>query len=345
MQSGKLKVGIIGLGHWGPKLVRNFFDHPKVKMTYVCDILESTFAHIDHLIDKNCCKTTNAYELIHSPEVDVVVVITPASTHFELVKEALFYNKHVFCEKPLTLEVAQDKELCLLAEKAGLKLAVGYNFLFNKGILKLKELIQNKCLGQIYYLTATRTHLGTIREDVDVIWDLAPHDISIMNFLLDALPERVSAVGRSHLSNDKQDVAFISLFYPSGLIGQIHVSWLDSNKERMVNVIGSKARAVFDDLNGLEPVRLFEKGIGFDDRFEMDFGEYKLLLRDGDIISPKVEMQEPLKIIVDNFVSTLLNDDNFIADGRFALNISRSIAAAHCSMKKNGVPEFIENGC
>jgi predicted dehydrogenase len=340
-KSEKLRIGIIGLGHWGPNIVRSLSTHPRCEIRYVCDILDSNIQRVDCLVPVKCRKTVNADELIQSLEIDAVVVSTSASTHYTLVKQALLAGKHVFCEKPLTLDCLQDQELNELALQSKLKLVVGYTFLFNSSIIKLKELIDSDRMGQLYYLTATRTHMGLVREDVSVIWDLAPHDVSIMNYLLDAVPERVSAVAGKPLNLGMPDVAFISLFYPNGVLGQIHVSWVDSNKERNVRVIGSKARAAFDDLDGLEPIRLFEKGIGLDTQIQPDFGEFKFLLRDGDIISPKIEQHEPLRMILDNFVRVVFDDAKNLTDGIFASNVSSAIAAAHRSIENSGAPEEV----
>ena len=340
-QEGKLKIGVVGLGRWGPNLVRNFANHPRVELTYVCDVVPSAFTRVKGVISRNCVTTTNASEVIESSEVEAVVIATPSSTHFELVRDSLNAGKHVFCEKPLTLDVIKDRELSDLAKRQDLKLMVGFNFLYNNGIKKLKELIQSNRLGQLYSITAKRTHMGLVRDDSSVVWDLAPHDVSIMNYLLDGTPQRVSAVGANPLGQDKPDIAFIHLFYADRIIGQIHVSWVDSNKERAICVIGSKARAVFDDLNPLEPVRLFEKGIGLDDQIESDFGGFKLLLRDGDIISSKIDFQEPLKNMAEVFVGAVLDKAENICDGQFSLGVSQSISAAHRSISNFGASENI----
>lgn len=340
-QDKKLKIGVVGLGHWGPNLVRNFANHPRVELTHVCDVISSTFSRVKGVIANNYVTTTNASEVIESSEVDAVIIATPSSTHFELVKDSLNAGKHVLCEKPLTLDVVKDRELSDLAKRLDLKLMVGFNFLYNNGIRKLKELIQSNRLGQLYSITTKRTHMGMVREDTSVVWDLAPHDVAIMNYLLDDTPQRVSASGSNPLGQGKPDIAFIHLYYAGGVIGQIHVSWVDSNKERAVCVIGSKARAVFDDLNHLEPVRLFEKGIGLDDRIESNFGEFKFLLRDGDIISPKIDLQEPLKNMADAFICSVLDKAENICDGPFALGVSKSISAAHQSISNLGASENI----
>jgi predicted dehydrogenase len=339
----KLNIGIIGLGHWGPNLVRNFATNSRCNIKYVCDLKKSNFSRVEALIPIDCLKTTQAKELIQSSEVNTVVVASSAASHYMLVKMSLNAGKHVFCEKPLTLNPEQDKELYELANNLQLKLMVGYTFLFNKAINKLKTMITQNRLGQLYYMSSTRTHMGLVREDISAIWDLAPHDVAIMNYLLDSIPERVSAVASSPLGLKNPDVSFINLFYPNGLIGQIHVSWVDSNKERALRVIGSKARATFNDLDALEPIRLFEKGIFKDSNDQVNYGEFKFLLRDGDIISPKIQLHEPLKMIVSSFVSVILDEAKNITDGFFAYNISKTILAAHKSIENCGSPEEIKS--
>jgi predicted dehydrogenase len=217
----------------------------------------------------------------------------------------------------------------------------GFTFLFNSGIEKVKELLDSGRLGDIYYLTSVRTHLGLIRADVSSVWDLAPHDVSIMNYLLGAVPIKVSAIGASPLNSGRADIGFINLFYPNGIIGQIHVSWLNSSKERLLKIIGSKARVEFDDLNLMEPVRFYQKGIGFDDQVSPDFGGFKYLLRDGDIISPKIDLYEPLARMTEAFVSLVMDNVETVADAAFALDVTTVLAAAHESMHEDGVPIMV----
>jgi predicted dehydrogenase len=339
--SKKIKVGIIGLGHWGPNVVRCLGDHTRVDIRWICDKRSESFDKVSTYIPLECRFSTQAKEVIESPEVEEIFVVTPASTHYSLVKASLEAGKHVFCEKPLTLDVKQDEKLIKLAKERNLQLMVGYTFLFNNGIRKAKSLMDSGKLGELYYVTATRTHLGLIREDTSVVWDLAPHDVSIMNFLLGQVPERVSAVGSKPLEMGKSDLAFLTLFYPEGVLGQIHVSWVDSNKERFIRIIGSDARLVFDDLNHLEPIRLFEKGIGLQNKVAAEFGSYSFLLRDGDILSPKIEQQEPLKIMIDHFIKVVLDNAPNLADGEFAQSITRTLVAAHKSIVNNGAPEIV----
>ena len=335
----RLRVGVIGLGHWGPNIVRNVAKHPRATLVCVCDQDPAAFERVEGLAAPACRRVTDAAEVLEASDVDAVVVVTPAATHYALTKQALEAGKHVLCEKPLALEVAQAEEVCALAGERGLKLMVGHTFLFNSAVHKLKELVDTGRVGEIYYLMATRTHMGLVRRDVSVLWDLAPHDVVIMNYLVNALPERVSAVEARPLKLKWGDVAFVNLFYPNGVVGSLHVSWIDSHKERMVRVIGDKGRAVFNDLDDLEPIRLFEKGIGVGDRAASEFGEYRLLLRDGDIISPKVDSKEPLARMVDVFFCMVLDDASSPADGQAGLDVTRILVAAERSIERGGAPE------
>lgn len=336
-----ITVGIIGLGHWGLNILRNFINHPRIRVRYICDPSEKALKRAAQLVTEKCTCVTEASLVIEDPEVDAVAIVTPTSTHFELTRAALQAGKHVYCEKPLTPDPDECRLLCELAAANDRKIMVGFTFLFNSGIEKVKELLASGKLGDIYYLTSVRTHQGLIREDVSSVWDLAPHDVSIMNYLLGAVPIKVSAVGAAPLNSGKADIGFINLFYPGDIIGQIHVSWLNSSKERLLKIIGSKARVEFDDLNLMEPVRFYQKGIGFDDQVSPDFGSFKYLLRDGDIISPKVELYEPLARMTDAFVRLVLDDVKTISDASFALDVTHVLAAAHESMQEHGVPKMV----
>jgi predicted dehydrogenase len=336
-----ITIGIIGLGHWGLNILRNFINHPRIRVRYICDSSEKALTRAARLLSGECSCVKDASLILGDPEVDAVAIVTPTSTHFALTRAALLAGKHVYCEKPLTPDPEECRILCELAAANDRKLMVGFTFLFNSGIEKVKELLDSGKLGDIYYLTSVRTHLGLIREDVSSVWDLAPHDVSIMNYLLGAVPVKVSAVGAAPLNSGKADIGFINLFYPGDIIGQIHVSWLNSSKERLLKIIGSKARVEFDDLNLMEPVRFYQKGIGFDDQVSTDFGGFKYLLRDGDIISPKVEPYEPLGRMTDAFVRLVLDDVKIVPDAAFALEVTRVLAAAHESMLEHGAPIIV----
>lgn len=334
----RLNVGIIGLGHWGPNILRNMAEHDRIGVNWVCDVSGEALDKFQHLYPANCRISRNASEVIGDPALDAVVIVTPASTHYSLAKQALLAGKHVLCEKPLTIRSDHARELVELAEAKNLKLMVGHTFLFNDAIDKLKDLVDHEVLGRIYYITANRTHLGLIRRDVDVLWDLAPHDVATMIHVLGERVERVSAVSSSPLGSNNADVAFLHLFFPSGVMCQIHASWVDSNKVRQMNVIGSEARVLFDDLNNLEPIRVFQKGIGLHQTAAPDFGEFRYIQRDGDIISPKIIMREPLRRLIDAFVWHVADGEPCASDGRLGLEVVRVLEAATLSIASHGAP-------
>ena len=341
--SNPLVVAVIGAGHWGPNVIRNFSNHPRVILKYVCDTDSKKLDKISNILQVGCQFLTDASTIIKDADVEAIAVVTPASTHYNLVKEALLAKKHVFCEKPMTLDVREGEELCTLAETSGVKFMVGYTFLYNNGVRYLKKIGRSKSLGKLYYMTSTRTHMGLIREDVDAAWDLASHDISIMNYILDETPVAVSSIGASPLGNKHHDVAFITLHYKNDIIGQIHVSWVDSNKERKVSLIGSKARVEFDDLNDLEPIRIYEKGVSSTATvsIEAEYGNFRFLLRDGDIISPKIEMSEPLYQMIDSFVCNVLDNTEIVTDGRFALEITKTLISIQHSFQSKSIQQIL----
>jgi predicted dehydrogenase len=333
-----LGLAVVGIGHWGPNLVRNLAWHPRVRVRCVCDANPEAFVRVANFVPPESLRTSAMKAALAAPGVDAVVVATPAATHYRLAKAALAAGKHVLCEKPLATRAAEAEALCRLAERRRVKLMVGHTFLFNNALEKVKELIDAGELGRIHYLTATRTHLGPIRDDTSVVWDLAPHDVAIINFLLGSLPQSVSAVAGCPIGRPAQDLAFIHLFYPKGMIGEIHVSWIDSHKTRLVHVIGDRGHAVFDDLEAMEPVRLYRKGAGVSDRIAPEFGEFKLLLRDGDIIIPKVTVAEPLACLVDAFVRLVLDGVANPSLGRCGAEVTRILAAAEKSIARGGAP-------
>src|SRR6185295_5608693 len=229
-------------------------------------------------------------------------------------REALERGRHVLVEKPMALDVAACEALCALSAAANRVLMVGYTFLYNAGVRKMKECMGPEPFGQMYYLHATRTNLGPIRQDVNAVWDLAPHDIAIFNYLLDEQPRWASAIGTRALRTDRDDIAFVTLGYDHDVVGNIHVSWADPNKVREVVAVGSRRRVVFNDLNDVERVRVFERGVSVGEAASDSFGEFKLLVRDGDIISPKVDTSEPLKNQCTDFINAILTGRPPLAD-------------------------------
>jgi predicted dehydrogenase len=279
--------------------------------------------------------------LIAAGDLDALVVATPTSTHASIVRDALDAGLHVLCEKPMCSTVMDAQELAARAAAEGLLLMVGHVFLFNSGILRLRQLVKENTLGTLRYLNCRRTNLGPIRNDVNAVWDLASHDVSIANFLLDAMPAEVSAVGQSYLQSPVQDVAFLTLRYPNDVLVHIHVSWLDPVKVREITVVGDAKMAVWDDVASLGPIRIFDKGV-IRSRPYSDYGEFQLLTREGDVSIPRVVMEEPLRAQARQFVRVLAGAENNFADARFGLGVVKVLAAADASMARGGAPVHVE---
>jgi predicted dehydrogenase len=317
----KIIVAVAGCGHWGPNYIRVFSGLENVTVKYACDLSKPKLERI-HAQFPQVAVTTDFDSVLTDPSVDAIIIATPSSTHFQVAKSCLQAGKHILVEKPMTLTSPDAQALTKLAADNKRTLFVGHTFLYNPGVRKMKEIIDSGELGAIYYLTATRTHLGLVREDVNVAWDLAPHDIAIFNYLLGAIPVKIEAHGVCHLKKGREDAVFIHLVYPNSILGQIHVSWVDSNKERTVKVIGSEARVIFDDINNLERVKIFKKGIRRSPDYNT-YGEFQLLLRDGDIISPRIEPIEPLKAMCTEFVQCLRDGSKPLTDGQSGYEVVR----------------------
>jgi predicted dehydrogenase len=329
------RIALIGFGYWGPNYARALNELPRVQVTAICDRSPDRLAQVRQRYPDamTCC---DPEEVFGRSDVDAVVIVTPASTHRQLVERALASGRHVLVEKPMALDAAGCDALCRLAESAKRILMVGYTFLYNSGVRKMKECMAGSDFGQTYYLHATRTNLGPIRHDVNAVWDLAPHDVAIFNYLLDQQPQWVSAVGTRVLRSAREDIGFATLGYANGVLGNIHVSWADPNKVREVVAVGSRRRVVFNDLNDAERVRFFERGVSVGDAVAESFGEFKLLVRDGDIISPKIEPSEPLKNQCSDFLSAIASGRSPLADGHFASGVVRTLVAIEASMRERG---------
>ncbi len=339
----KWRVAVIGCGAWGPNHVRNFSALPNVEVVGVADLRAERLARIKAQ-SPGVPLFQDAAEMMAKARPDAVVVATPTMTHYDVVKSALLAGRHVLCEKPLCLTGAEADELVKIAADGNLRLMVGHVFLFNPGILRLRELIRTGHLGRLYYLFARRTNLGPIRSDVNAVLDLASHDVSIYNHLLDAVPIEVSAVGKSFLQPGIHDVAVITLQYPNNVVGSIHVSWLDPKKVREITVVGESRMATWDDLAPLGPVMVFDKGVTVTKKPPeySDFGEFQLLAREGDVTVPRVPPQEPLRMQAQAFVEALDAPERIRSDGRVGADVVRVLSAINESIARNGAPVTVE---
>lgn len=336
-------VAILGCGYWGINYVRVLSELPDAEALVVCDRRQSRLEEIRKRFP-HVAVTRDVDEALEMPGVEAAIIATEAGTHYDLTRRALVHDKHVLVEKPLTLQVSHADELIALAEERGRVLLVGHTFLYNTGIRRIKEYIDSEEIGRVYYAYARRTSLGPIRHDVNAIWDLAAHDVAIFNYLLDAQPEWVSGVGAKVLHNAREDVGFISLGYPGGLLGHIHVSWADPNKVREVVIVGSDKRVMFNDLDPLERVRVFDKGvkpvqvdepIGYGENFQM---------RDGDITSPALAILEPLKHQCGHFVHAVRRGEAPYTDARQGRAVVEVMEAIERSIALFGVPVRVGAG-
>ncbi len=281
--------------------------------------------------------TTNYKDILQNKDIDTVCISSPTNTHFALTKEALEHQKHVLCEKPLTMDPEECQQLKALADQQKKILMVGHVFLFNEGIMQVKKCIQSGELGRIYYAHSERTNLGPFRYDVNALWDLAPHDIAIFNYLFDTAPLAVSGRGEKYLGNSLEDVAFATLDYPNKVLVSIHVSWLDPKKVRQITIVGDKKMLIWDDLDNIGPIRVYDKHVERTATFYETYGEFQLLSREGSIMIPKVGINEPLKNQGQYFMDCIeKNVPPNIADAQKALDVVKTLCAIQESMNEQG---------
>jgi predicted dehydrogenase len=327
-----LRVGVIGYGYWGPNIVRNFHGQERSRVVAVCDKSPKSQKRVKQTYP-DMHVTDDANELLTATDIDVIAVVTPVWTHYELAKAALENGKHVFVEKPFTCTTPQAEELIELADRKNLKIMVDHTFLFTGAVNRIKQLIDDGTLGNLYYYDSTRVNLGLFQHDVNVIWDLAPHDLSIMDYLIKERPEAVVATGERHL-NGVADIAFINIFYPNNIIGHINVNWLSPVKVRTTLIGGEKKMVVWNDLEADEKIKVYDKGV------EMTSGEgvYQLLVsyRSGDMWAPRVEQIEALRAEAAYFADCIMNNKKPFNDGVAGLSVVKMLEAADRSLEQKG---------
>ncbi len=331
--SSTLRIGVIGFGQWGPNHVRSFRSLDDCEVRRVCDTTPARLA-LARKQFRDLELTGDPTAITLAPDIDAVVVATPVHTHFALVKQALEAGKDVLCEKPLAATSAECRQLCDLAAAKRRLLMVGHVFLYNPSAQHLKIDLDRGELGRIYYMDAVRTNLGPVRRDVGAIHDLASHDISIFSYLLGATPSTVSATGGFFLQEKVEDIGFLTLTYPKGVVCHIHTSWLNPRKVRQLTIVGDHKMAVWDDMNNLEPVRYYDKGVTAD--HYSSFGEFQMILRDGAIVIPKVKLYEPLMRQDQEFVECLRSRRTPAASGEFGAAVVEVLEAARASLQQHG---------
>jgi predicted dehydrogenase len=327
-----VKFGVVGYGYWGPNVVRNLDHLEEAEVVAVCDKSAAARKKVARAYP-DVRVTDNAAELMSSPEIDAIAVVTPVWTHYELAKAALQNGKHVFVEKPFTSSADQAQELIDLAARKNLKIMVDHTFLFTGAVTKIKQLLQDGALGKLYYYDSTRVNLGLFQHDVNVVWDLAPHDLSIIDYLIQRSPEAISATGQTHL-NSHEDIAFITLYFPDKVIAHINVNWLSPVKVRTTLIGGEKKMLVWNDLEADEKIKIYDKGVKVTSRE----GLYDLLVhyRSGDMWAPQIEQIEALTRELAYFVACITKDEAPINDGEAGLRVVKMLEAANQSIGKRG---------
>lgn len=327
-----LNVGVIGCGYWGPNLIRNFYQLNESDVVQVADLDENRLNHMKELYP-SIAVTTNHRDIINDPEIDIVAVATPVHSHYAICSEALDAKKHVFVEKPLTASVDEAEKLIALAEKNHRKLMVGHTFLYTSAVAKIKEIIDSGELGEIYYINSQRMNLGLFQQDINVIWDLAPHDISVILHLLGQEPQFVSAIGESHINPAIEDIAILSLRFPNNLIAFIASSWLDPDKIRKMTIVGSKKMLVYDDVQPTEKIKIYDKRVEKPTHYDT-FAEFPYSYKYGDIVTPMIGGTEPLRTELNHFIECINNDTPPLSDGKNGLNVLKILEAAQKSLNQ-----------
>jgi predicted dehydrogenase len=330
--SDSVKVGVIGYGYWGPNIVRNFQGLERAELVAVCDKNTAALKRAARQYPR-LHLTTDFSEVLRAPDIDAVAVVTPVWTHYELAKAALENGKHVFVEKPFTSSPWQAEDLVELAARKNLKIMVDHTFLFSGAVRKIKDIVDGGMLGPLYYFDSTRVNLGLFQHDVSVIWDLAPHDLSIMDHIIGERPEAVVATGANHL-NGHADMAFITIYFPGNIVAHVNVNWLSPVKVRTTLIGGKDKMLVWNDLEADEKIKVYDKGVNITN----GEGVYDLLVsyRSGDVWAPKCDQTEALKVELDYFIDCILNDRTPDNDGNAGLRVVRLLDAADRSLKERG---------
>jgi len=328
-----IKMGVIGYGYWGPNIVRNFMSIENAGVVAISDKKEAALARAKKDYP-DIQLTRHSDDILNSPKIDAVAIVTPVYTHFELAKKALKNHKHIFDEKPFTASTAEAEELIELAEKNKVKIMVDHTFLFTGAVRKTKEIIKEGALGDLYYYDSTRVNLGLFQHDINVIWDLAPHDLSIMDFLIEKKPSAILATGAEHFGRGLEDVAYITVFFDDNMIAHFNVNWLSPVKIRMTLIGGEKKMLVWNDMEQDEKVKIYDRGVNITNKE----GIYELLVsyRSGDIWTPRVGQTEALRLEARHFTDCILNDKTPVNDGQAGLRVVKILEASDRSLKTRG---------
>jgi predicted dehydrogenase len=336
---GIARIGVVGLGYWGPNVARNVAANPRAELAWLCDRDPETLAAAADRHPQ--AGITESYqELLEDPALDAVAIVTPVSTHYDLAAAALEAGKHVLVEKPLAGSSSQAADLIEVAAERSLVLLPGHTFLYSPPVVKVKELLDAGALGEIYFISLSRVNLGLHQPDVSVVWDLAPHDLSILSFWLGGMPTEVSAFSRSCVFPETPDVAFVNLRFGASTIAHLELSWLSPVKLRRTSIVGSEKMVVYDDTSN-EPIRIFDAGAELP--APETFGEFRLTYRTGDIVSPKIDAMEPLALEINDFCAAILDGTETRSSPRLGYEVVRTVEAIERSLQSAGRPYSTED--
>lgn len=327
------KIGVVGYGYWGPKLVRNYSEMRTAELAWLADLDAGRLARAS--AQYPAMRTTQDYDEMLRSDIDAVVVATPIRTHHRMAKAALLAGKHVLVEKPLTATVAEAQELVKIADERGLVLMVGHTFEYNAAIRVLRDIVASGDLGDVCYVDMARLNLGLFQKDINVVWDLAPHDVSILLYVLQRDPLEVSARGSSTVTPGVEDVAYVDLRFPDNILAHMHLSWLDPDKVRRVTIVGTKKMVVCNDVSDVEKIRIYDKGV--DRPYETDrFADFALSYRYGGVYIPHVPFEEPLHVQCEHFVECVRSGAKPQSNGEVGLKVVKILEAAERSLHENG---------
>ncbi|MBN2009069.1 Gfo/Idh/MocA family oxidoreductase [candidate division KSB1 bacterium] len=330
----KLDIAVIGCGYWGPNLVRNFYQLSDCAMKYCCDLCEDKLKRMASLFP-SITPVNRLEDIITNAEIQAVAIATPVYSHYKIARACLEQDKHVLIEKPMASSTEECLELIALANQRKRVLMVGHTFEYTAAVNKAKEIVASGELGEIYYISCVRVNLGLFQPDINVVWDLAPHDISIISYILNQDPVSVGGQGKAHYNKNIEDVAIISLNYPNGTIAFIHNSWLDPDKIRKITIVGSKKMLVYDDINPNEKLKIYDKGVETPPYYDT-YAEFQFSYRYGDIHTPHINNYEPLRKECEHFVECIRDNKRPRSDGYSGLRVVSILEAANRSLRNGG---------
>ena len=329
-----VNIGVIGYGYWGPNLVRNIASIPTAHLSWICDTSESSLQKVKQLYP-HTQRTNSIDDLLHDDTLDAIVIATPVETHADIARRVISAGKHVLIEKPFTSNARDARSLIALAKQKKVKLMVGHTFIYSGAVRKMKQLIDTGTIGDVFYFDSVRINLGLIREDINVLWDLAPHDISIMLHLMKQKPSYVHATGVCQIGKTMEEVAYLTIGFPNDAIAHIHTSWLSPVKVRRMLIGGSKKMLVYDDVEPSEKVRIYDKGVHITPRMKRGETPFTPLYRAGDILIPQLDHTETLRTECEHFIDCIINNTQPLSDGTAGLAVVEILEAAQKSLKTN----------